>query len=60
MRRHDIPLQVAPQMAQVKVTFFLPALPSSKLPQSMQKMSEPIADMVRGLVVVRVVVLCKE
>jgi hypothetical protein len=60
MRCHNMPLQVAPQMAQVKVTFFLPALPSSKLPQSMQKMSEPIADMVRGLAVVRVVVFWQE
>jgi hypothetical protein len=31
-------------MAQVSVTFCLPALPSSRLPQSVQKMSEPIAD----------------
>jgi hypothetical protein len=41
----DVSLHDAPQMAHVKVTFFLPALPSSRLPQSLQKMSEPIADM---------------
>ena len=28
------------------MTFFFPALPSSRLPQSVQKMSEPIADIV--------------
>lgn len=27
------------------MTFFLPALPSSRLPQSLQKMREPMADM---------------
>jgi hypothetical protein len=42
------PLHVAPQMAQVKMTFFLPALPSSRLPQSLQKMREPMADMAAG------------
>jgi hypothetical protein len=36
-------------MVHVKVTFFLPALPSSRLPQSLQKMREPIADMVNGV-----------
>lgn len=35
-------------MVQVKTTFFWPALPSSRLPQSVQKMREPIADMVVG------------
>ena len=31
-------------MAQVKMTFFFPALLSSRLPQSLQNMSEPMAD----------------
>jgi hypothetical protein len=48
-----VPLHVAPQMAHVKVTFFFPALPSSRLPQSLQKMREPIADMVDDFVVVK-------
>jgi hypothetical protein len=43
-KRLPIPLQDAPQMAQVKMTFFFPALLSSRLPQSLQKMSEPMAD----------------
>lgn len=55
VRKHGLttsaPLHVAPQMAHVSMTFFLPALPSSRLPQSVQKMREPIADMVNGLVV---------
>lgn len=42
------PLHVAPQMAHVNMTFFLPALPSSRLPQSVQNIREPIADMVGG------------
>jgi hypothetical protein len=45
-------------MAQVKVTFFFPALPSSKLPQSLQKIREPIADMVVDFVVVNCEVGC--
>jgi hypothetical protein len=40
------PLQDAPQTAQVRITFFFPALPSRRLPQSAQKMREPIADIV--------------
>jgi hypothetical protein len=40
-----VSLQDAPQMAHVKMTFFFPALLSSRLPQSLQKMSEPMADM---------------
>lgn len=43
---HCVPLHDAPQMAQVRITFLLPALLSSRLPQSVQKMSEPIADIV--------------
>jgi hypothetical protein len=50
----SVPLQEAPQMAQVNVTFFLPALPSSRLPQSLQKMREPIADIVSGVCLWRV------
>lgn len=53
------PLQVAPQMAQVRVTFFFPALPSSRLPQSLQKMREPIADMVVNFVVMESALLLR-
>lgn len=40
-----IPLQDAPQTAQVRMAFSLPALPSSRLPQSVQNTREPMADM---------------
>lgn len=42
-----VPLQFAPQTVQVSTTFCLPALPSSRFPQSVQKTREPIADIVR-------------
>jgi hypothetical protein len=42
-----IPLQFAPQTVQVKTTFCLPALPSSKFPQSVQNTRDPIADILR-------------
>jgi hypothetical protein len=57
------PLQDAPQTAQVKTAFCLPALPSSRLPQSVQKTREPIADMAEGLwlrIVVLMQVRCLE
>lgn len=38
-------MQEAPQTSQTKVTFESPELPSRRLPQSVQKTSEPIADM---------------
>ena len=43
----DIPLHEAPHMVQVKMAFCLPALPSSRLPQSVQKTREPMADILR-------------
>lgn len=43
----SIPLQDAPQTAQVKIAFCLPALPSSRLPQSVQKTREPMADIMK-------------
>lgn len=44
-----IPLQDAPQMAQVRMAFCLPAPPSSRLPQSVQNTREPIADILDRL-----------
>lgn len=35
-------------MVHVNITFFLPALPSSRFPQSVQNMREPIAAIVGG------------
>jgi hypothetical protein len=43
----NVPLHEAPQMEQVRIAFCLPALPSSRLPQSVQKTREPMADMLR-------------
>lgn len=45
----DIPLHFAPQTSQVRVVCCRPLLLSSKLPQSVQKTREPIAD-IFGLV----------
>lgn len=46
----SIPLQDAPQTWQVRMAFCLPAPPSSRFPQSVQKTSDPIAAMAPSVV----------
>lgn len=45
-RAGGLPLQDAPHTWQVRIAFCLPALPSSRLPQSVQKTRDPMAAMV--------------